>query len=89
MHQAGHSLAAASFCRSAATAVLHCQTRGPHFNVDARRHGPQRSIDTLTVLQVFEVKHQTSNRALNALISSLAEKAPSLRVQVCLKWCAG
>lgn len=56
--------------------------RGRHFNVAARVHGPQRSVDSMTVMQMYEVKNK-SNRALHSqLISSLFEKAPALSVQV-------
>jgi len=58
-------------------------SRGKHFNVASRVHGPQRSVDSMTVMQLWEVKNETHNRALHSqLISSLFEKAPTLSVQV-------
>lgn len=62
---------------------ISCVTRGKHFNVAARVHGPQRSVDSMTVMQLWEVKNEAGNRALHSqLISSLFEKPPSLSVQV-------
>lgn len=67
-------------CRSCCCRLTN---RGKHFNASARIHGPQRSVDSLTVMQLWEVKNEAGNRALHSkLISSLFEKAPALAVQV-------
>ncbi|KAF8067329.1 FOX1 [Scenedesmus sp. PABB004] len=55
---------------------------GRHFNSAARRNGPQRSVDSLTVTQLWSLKHETANRSLHAkLITGLREKPPTLGVQ--------
>ncbi len=42
-----------------------------------------RSVDTLGVKELYSLKHETTNRALNAkMLSSLYAKPPSLSVQV-------
>ena len=57
--------------------------RTQHFNVYERRNQPPRSVDTLSVKELYSIKNETLNRALNAkLLSSLYEKPPSLEVQV-------
>jgi hypothetical protein len=57
--------------------------RGKHFNLAARTHGPTRSVDTLTVSQIWSLKNDSGNRSLHAkLIASLAEKPSQLAVQV-------
>ncbi|GMH45089.1 hypothetical protein BSKO_13046 [Bryopsis sp. KO-2023] len=56
--------------------------RTQHFNVYERRNQPPRSVDTLSVKELYSIKNETLNRALNAkLLSSLYEKPPSLEVQ--------
>jgi hypothetical protein len=61
-------------------AGLHC--RGRHFNIAARVNGPQRSVDSLTVMQIWSLKNETDNRSLHAkLISGLYEKPAALGVQ--------
>ncbi|KAI8473796.1 MAG: hypothetical protein J3K34DRAFT_518721 [Monoraphidium minutum] len=55
--------------------------RGP-FNAAAWRHRPQRSVDTLSVEQIWALKHEGGNRALRGkLIASLNEKPSALSVQ--------
>ncbi|KAF6260711.1 hypothetical protein COO60DRAFT_855780 [Scenedesmus sp. NREL 46B-D3] len=57
--------------------------RGRHFNIAARVNGPQRSVDSLTVTQIWSLKNETDNRSLHAkLISGLYEKPAALGVQV-------
>lgn len=57
--------------------------RSRHFNLYKRRNQPPRSVDTLGVKELYSIKHETTNRALNAkLLSSLYEKPTSLGVQV-------
>jgi hypothetical protein len=46
-------------------------------------NGPQRSVDSLTVTQIWSLKNETDNRSLHAkLISGLYEKPAALGVQV-------
>uniref|UniRef100_A0A383W4U4 Uncharacterized protein n=1 Tax=Tetradesmus obliquus TaxID=3088 RepID=A0A383W4U4_TETOB len=57
--------------------------RGRHFNIAARVNRPQRSVDSLTVTQIWSLKNETDNRSLHAkLISGLYEKPAALGVQV-------
>ena len=56
--------------------------RSKYFNLYKRRNAPPRSVDTLTVREVYALKHETEDRSLNAkLISSLYDKPSSLAVQ--------
>lgn len=57
--------------------------RSRHFNLYKRKNQPPRSVDTLSVKELYTIKHETTNRALNAkLLSSLYEKPVNLGVQV-------
>jgi len=57
--------------------------RSKHFNLYKRKHVPPRSVDTLSVKELYTLKHETSNRALNAkMLSSLYEKPSSIGVTV-------
>ncbi|GFH17152.1 uncharacterized protein HaLaN_13718, partial [Haematococcus lacustris] len=57
--------------------------RSKHFNLYKRKNQPLRSVDTLSVKELYALKHETSNRALNArTLASLFEKPPSLGVTV-------
>lgn len=57
--------------------------RSKHFNANKRRHSEPRSVDTLGVKELYALKHETTNRALNAkMLSSLHTKPPTLAVQV-------
>uniref|UniRef100_A0A7R9YXI8 Uncharacterized protein n=1 Tax=Chlamydomonas euryale TaxID=1486919 RepID=A0A7R9YXI8_9CHLO len=57
--------------------------RSRHFNMYERQNKPARSVDSLTVKELYSVKHETENRALNAkLLSSLFEKPATLGMQV-------
>eukprot|EP00198_Chlamydomonas_reinhardtii_P002438 XP_001691774.1 predicted protein [Chlamydomonas reinhardtii] len=48
-----------------------------------RKYAAPRSVDTLGVKELYALKHETSNRALNAkMLTSLYAKPPSLAVQV-------
>lgn len=48
-----------------------------------RKNQPSRSVDSLTVKELYSVKNETTNRALNSkLLSSLFEKPEVLGVQV-------
>lgn len=50
-------------------------------------NGPQRSVDSLTVTQIWSLKNETDNRSLHAkLISGLYEKPAALGVQVSGSW---
>ncbi|MEW5311231.1 MAG: hypothetical protein WDW38_002963 [Sanguina aurantia] len=56
--------------------------RTRHFNINQRKNQPARSVDTLSVKELYSLKHETTNRALNAkMLSSLYEKPPTLGVQ--------
>lgn len=60
--------------------------RSRHFNLYARTNSPARSVDTLSVKELYSIKNETLNRALNAkLLSSLYEKPKALEVQVLLQ----
>ena len=53
--------------------------RTPCFNTYQRKNDPPRSIDTLSLRELYSVKRETSNRALNGqLLSSLFVKAPTI-----------
>jgi hypothetical protein len=55
--------------------------RGRHFNLYARINQAPRSVDTLTIKELYAIKHETSNRALNAkLLSALNAKPAALRM---------
>lgn len=57
--------------------------RSKHFNINHRRYQPARSVDTLSVKELYSIKHETTNRALNAkMLSRLHEKPFMLAVQV-------
>lgn len=57
--------------------------RSRHFNLYHRRNQPLRSVDTLSVKELYAIKHETLNRVLNAkLLASLYEKPKMLEVQV-------
>lgn len=57
--------------------------RSKHFNLYNRKNAPSRSVDSLTVKELYSVKNETTNRALNAkLLSSLFEKPETLGVQI-------
>ncbi|GIL44955.1 hypothetical protein Vafri_2395 [Volvox africanus] len=57
--------------------------RSRHFNSNQRKYEAPRSVDTLGVKELYSLKHETTNRALNAkMLSSLYAKPPSLSVQV-------
>lgn len=44
---------------------------------------PARSVDTLGVKELYALKHETTNRALNAkMLCSLHARPPTLAVQV-------
>lgn len=58
------------------------QTRQPRVCTVQTLHAC-RSVDTLSVKELYSLKHETTNRALNAkMLSSLYEKPPTLGVQV-------
>jgi hypothetical protein len=55
--------------------------RGRHFNLYARLNQPLRSVNTLSIKELYAVKHETSNRALNAkLLSALNARPPVIHV---------
>lgn len=55
--------------------------RGRHFNLYARLNQAPRSVDTLTIKELYAIKHETSNRALNAkLLAALNARPVSLRM---------
>jgi hypothetical protein len=57
--------------------------RSKHFNVYDRKNLPARSVDSLTVKELYSIKHETENRALNSkLLSSLYEKPVNLGMMV-------
>lgn len=57
--------------------------RSRHFNLAKRQNKPLRSVDTLSVKELYSLKHETSNRALNAkMLTSLYEKPETLGVTV-------
>eukprot|EP00775_Hariotina_reticulata_P005262 gene5262-5497_t len=57
--------------------------RGRHFNTAMRLHSPVRSVDSMTVTQIWSLKNETHNRSLHQkLISGLFEKPHILGVQV-------
>eukprot|EP00201_Polytomella_parva_P022946 CAMPEP_0175044894 /NCGR_PEP_ID=MMETSP0052_2-20121109/4085_1 /TAXON_ID=51329 ORGANISM="Polytomella parva, Strain SAG 63-3" /NCGR_SAMPLE_ID=MMETSP0052_2 /ASSEMBLY_ACC=CAM_ASM_000194 /LENGTH=303 /DNA_ID=CAMNT_0016308293 /DNA_START=403 /DNA_END=1314 /DNA_ORIENTATION=+ len=57
--------------------------RSKHFNSNQRRFQPPRSIDTLSIKELYTLKNETVNRALNAkMLSTLREKPPVLPMQV-------
>lgn len=57
--------------------------RSKHFNVYDRKNLPARSVDSLTVKELYSIKHETENRALNSkLLSSLYEKPTNLGMMV-------
>jgi hypothetical protein len=57
--------------------------RTKHFNLYKRKNQPPRSVDSLTVKELYTVKNETTNRALNAkLLGSLYEKPETLGVTV-------
>jgi hypothetical protein len=54
--------------------------RGRHFNLYERLTRPPRSVDTLSVKELYAVKRETPNRALNAkLLAVLNARPPALR----------
>jgi hypothetical protein len=56
--------------------------RGRHFNSAGRIHGPTRTVDSLTVTELWSLKNEAGNRSLHAkLIGSLYERRPVLQVQ--------
>jgi len=57
--------------------------RSKHFNLYHRRNVAPRSVDTLSVKELYALKSETENRALNArMLASLFEKPPALAVTV-------
>ena len=55
--------------------------RGRHFNLYARLNRAPRSVDTLALKELYAIKHETSNRALNAkLLASLNERPKNLNM---------
>eukprot|EP00878_Enallax_costatus_P037483 GHUV01042343.1.p3 GENE.GHUV01042343.1~~GHUV01042343.1.p3 ORF type:complete len:116 (-),score=14.90 GHUV01042343.1:845-1192(-) len=79
-----------SFCRFCSQSLSTCVCRGRHFNSAARTHGPARTVDTLTVTEIYNLKNETDNRSLHAkLITGLYEKPTSLGVQVRLETSPG
>jgi hypothetical protein len=54
--------------------------RGRHFNLYQRLTRPPRSVDTLSVRELYAIKHETPNRALNAkLLAALNARPTALR----------
>lgn len=75
------ALALAGVCNL--VTLLSDAYRGRHFNTAAREHGRPRTVDTLTVTEIYSLKHETDNRSLHAkLISGLHERPKTLGVQV-------
>jgi len=57
--------------------------RSKHFNMGQRHNQPARSVDTLSCKELYAIKHETTNRALNArMLASLFEKPPTIGVTV-------
>jgi hypothetical protein len=69
-------------CRSAIEVALGDIFRGRRFNLYRRINAPPRPVDTLSVKELYAIKHETSNRALNAkLLSALRAKPPAINIQ--------
>lgn len=57
--------------------------RGTAFNLTTRKHGKVRSVDTLTLQQLYELKQEAQNTSLNAkLLTELYKKRPNLDTKV-------
>lgn len=55
--------------------------RGRYFNLYDRMNATPRSIDTLSLKELYAIKHETANRALNSkLLSSLNVRAKALNI---------
>ena len=54
------------------------------FNLHARKNGPPRSLDTLTLKELFAMKAGIENRSLSAkMLAQLYEPQEGVHVQVC------
>lgn len=51
--------------------------RGRHFNLYARINQPLRSVDTLSTRELYAVKHETADRALNAKLLAALNARPA------------
>ena len=55
--------------------------RGRYFNLYDRMNAIPRSVDTLSLKELYAIKHETTNRALNTkLLSSLNARVQALNI---------
>lgn len=53
--------------------------RGQHFNLNQQKHQLPRSVNTLSLRQLYEIKYKSENTSLNArILTELYKKRPGL-----------